>query len=218
MNWLDIVILLIVVFAAVRGSVLGLVKSMINLTAIIVSFFAASIYNDALAKWIVENTKILSGIQKFYEFDFFNKLKIPSIQIPEIYSIEFGKVSDYLNKVLSNSDIVKNNIAESFSEYMANATVDILSWLIIFAIGMIIVNILGIVLESVFKLPVLKTLNSLGGFLLGIIKGSLFVFFMVLMFQFIGQMTTGTYLTDLIDGSYFAYYLMKYNILRWIVL
>ena len=217
MNWLDIVILVVIVFAAVRGSIVGMIKSLIGLFALIVAFFTANIFNDDLAKLIIGQTNIKNSLQIFFEKDLFNKLSIPKIDLPEIKTDGFGEIGDYLNSILSNSDIFKAYSFSSVGEFIANAVISFFSWIVIFIIAYIAVRILGIIVEEIFKLPILKTINGIGGFAIGLIKGSLFVFLFVLGLKFIGEISSGTYLTEIINESYFVYYIFKYNILRWII-
>ena len=213
MNWLDIVILIIVVFAAVRGSTVGMIKSLVGLVALIIAFFTANAFNDDLAKLIIEHTTIKNSLQIFFEKDLFNKFSIPKITTDT-----FGHAGDYLNGILANSDILKTSTMSSFGEFMANVVINVFSWIIIFIIGIIVIRILGIILEEIFKLPILKTINGIGGFAIGLIKGSLFVFLIILGLKFIGEISAGTYLTECINESYFAYYILKYNILRIIII
>lgn len=217
MNWLDVVLLVIVVFAAVRGSIVGMIKALVGLVALIVAFIIANVFNDALVKLIIERTNIKNGLQIFFEKDLFNKLSIPKIDLPESTADGFGEIGDYLNNILSNSDIFKGYSFSSFGEFAANAIINFFSWIIVFIIVYIAIRILGIILEEIFKLPILKTINGIGGFAIGLIKGSLFVFLLVLGLKFIGEISTGTYLTECINESYFVYYILKYNILRWII-
>lgn len=54
MNWLDILIIIIVVLFTIRGYREGLVKQLINLFGFIISLFVAYYYYDKLAPYLVE--------------------------------------------------------------------------------------------------------------------------------------------------------------------
>lgn len=216
-NWFDIVILLIVVFSAVRGGMLGMIRSLVGLFSLIVAFFSANIYYDNFADIIAGKTNIQSSLEVFFSKDFFSKFSIPSIELPQLTK-NFSEVSEYLDRLFVKSDFIADSLSASFGEFMSQILVNIISWVIIFVVVYIIIRVLGIILEEVFKLPLLKSINSITGFLFGIVKGTLFVLLLVLTLQFIGQISSNHYFSDLVENSYFAYYVIKYNIFRWIII
>jgi len=211
MNWLDILILIIVIVIAVRGSSLGLIKSIIGFVSFVVAFFTANIFYDNLAIIITNNTKIVSSITSFFELNVFSKLTIPTIQVPEI-SASVPKLNDQLNLLLENSNFINTSISNNFGEFMARITINSASWILIFICVIFAVKLIGIALEGIFKLPGLKTMNFLGGFLLGLLKGLLLVFIIVLGLNFIGSISEGTYLVEIINNSYLANIILKYKI------
>lgn len=208
MNWLDILILIIVIIVAVRGSSLGLIKSIVGLMSFIIAFFASNIFYDNLALIITNNTKVVSSIKSFFEMNFFSKLTIPTIQVPEI-SASVPKLNNQLNLLLENSNFMNTSIPDTFGEFMARITINSISWILIFICVIFAVKLIGVALEGIFKLPGLKMINSLGGFVLGLLKGLLLVFIIVLVLNFIASISNGTYLIEIINKSYFANIILK---------
>lgn len=217
LNWLDIVILVVVVFAAVRGGSVGFIRSVIGLISLVAAFFTANIYYDNLARLIVDQTPIRDGLQNFFSKDLFSGFSIPEIDMPVDWA-GFQTVETYLDRLFVRSDFISDSITMDFGAFMAQILVNILAWIVVFLVALLVVRLLGVILEEIFKLPLLKSLNALAGFAVGVVKGTFFVFLLVLLLQFIGQISQGEYLTNLVESSYFAYFVLKYNIFRWIII
>jgi len=207
MNWLDILILLLVVWVAVRGITRGLIKSVVGIVAMVAGFVAGNFLYEDVAEFLDGHTGISGGIREFFNRELFSNLKIPRIE---------SDFSDITREIFREGDLWREYLGNDFGEYMATIILNILSWLLVFFIVVLFILIIGIVLDTLFKLPILKTLNALGGFAFGIIKGTLYVFFIVIFLEFFGGISQGDYLRDLVQGSVFAGTVLKYNILTWI--
>ena len=212
-NWLDVIILIIVVFAAVRGGSIGFIRSVIGLISLIIAFFSANIMYDNLAELIVEQSSLKESLKGFFSKDLFGGFKIPSIDFSEQFS-GFENVGKYLDKLFVKSDFITQSMASDFSEFMAQIFINIIAWLLVFIVAFFIVRIIGVVLEEVFKLPILKAINALAGFAVGLVKGTLTVFLLVVALQFLGEISQTGYLNEIVENSIFSYYILKYNVFR----
>lgn len=217
LNWLDIVILVTIVFMAVRGGSIGFIRSVIGLVAMVCAFFAANIFYDNLAGLIVAQSHLRENLVGFFSRDLFSRFRLPEISMPADWS-GMKTVEAYLDRLFSRSDFISASMTGDFADFMARILINVLSWLAVFLVALLIVRLLGIILEEVFKLPLLRSLNALAGFLVGIIKGTLVVFLLVLLLQFIGQVSSGGYLSAVVERSYLAYFVLKYNVFRWIII
>ena len=65
MNWVDAVILAVILVAVIKGYVDGFVVSLLNIGGIIVGIIAAKMYFKDLAQFLVANTKLYD---RFYGF------------------------------------------------------------------------------------------------------------------------------------------------------
>jgi uncharacterized membrane protein required for colicin V production len=212
-NWLDILILIIIVFSAVRGGMVGFIRSVVGLISLIIAFFSANIYYDNLASLIVEQSVVKDGLKGFFSKDIFSQFKIPSIDFSQQLS-GFGDVEKYLDKLFVRSKFITDAMAVDFSEFMAQIIVNIIAWLAVFLVAFLIVRLIGVVLEEVFKLPLLKSINAIAGFAIGIVKGSLTVFLIIIVLQFLGHISQTGQLSKVVENSVFAFYILKYNVFR----
>ncbi|OPL07895.1 MAG: hypothetical protein AVO33_03220 [delta proteobacterium ML8_F1] len=207
MNWLDIMILLIVAWVAVRGITRGLIKSVTGIVAMVAGFLAGNLLYGEVAGFLKTHTGVFAGIREFFNREFFSNLRIPEFE---------SDFSDITREIFQQGRIWRGYPGSDFGEFMATVLLNILSWLLVFFIVVLLVTILGVVVDTVFKLPVLKTLNALGGFVFGIVKGTMYVFFIVIVMDFFGGIAQSSYLKDLIQGSIFAEVVLGYNIFTWI--
>lgn len=102
--------------------------------------------------------------------------------------------------------------AEYVAEYMSNMVVRIVSFLLTFIFAFIIVKALSAVVDLIGELPVLGTLNHVGGALVGIVQAVLIVWFLFLIITLMCTSQLGRDCFVMIEESKFLSFLYDTNI------
>lgn len=193
---IDIISIIILVFAVVLGYKKGLIKSVIGLVSLIISVVVAINLYSYPAAYLRENV-----IEPHFVSETSDKLNalmnggtevIPPEKVfddepealtetAERFGIDLSTLKEYYENTVKNvtDSFNTSEIAEKLSEFMVESTVNtisnVLGFALAFVVTLIAINLLLLLLNLVFKLPVLKLANKLCGALLGAIKGAIIV-------------------------------------------
>lgn len=186
MNALDITILVILAIFAIVGYRRGLVHTVYRF----VSFFAALFLAIRLHPFVsqfLRDSFVYEGIRDIiagsggFEAAFREYAPAPGIgtAIRERNAINALPVPQALRDLLNNNntpyvrDILRVGTLEDFvAGFFANIVINIISMLAVFIIVMLILKFIGSALRIVDKLPVVSSVNRLGGFMVGAIIGA----------------------------------------------
>ena len=191
--YIDIAAVLIVVVAAAVAYFKGFVKTFFGFVSTILAIALACMFCKTLATYIKENTEIDDFIMK---------------SIISINGNSSGDVSDDTETITEDSENTSTSIAESIPNTLnemfgldkmkeeattnivnkiTDIVINILSWLIIYAVTRIVLLILTLIFDGIMSLPVLKTINNLAGLALGAIMGIFRVYFILAMVYFVSN-------------------------------
>jgi len=175
MNYIDLVIILIILIFMLMGSLKGFISSVIGLVEYILSIFLAYKLSPLFAKFMVDkwavDEKISSAIHSL---------------IPKIAENIIGNSDDYksvLDASGQNIESVKDalsNVELPFLDVIADKIIQILAMIILFFILKFIFRILSRVLNLIARLPVLKEFNKIGGIVIGFVEGAILAVIVVL--------------------------------------
>lgn len=189
MNWVDCVIILILIFGAVSGASKGLVLTVIRVGGLIFSLIISKAYYLEFSKYLIINTPIEDKIIAF---------------------IEHKNISDslwYLGEKIG-SELLNN---------VTIAIINLISLISLFILCKIAFSILELILSGICELPGLKEVNKLGGLIVGVC-GSVIVLliaFSILMPMMSCGLIKG--FEHSLSQSSLAKYFYSYNfILNWI--
>lgn len=95
-------------------------------------------------------------------------------------------VATWLNSSLDVSTHIRGFLLPLLGDYRLEPTVlAVLSYLLVWCVISVAFNILGIFLDSVAKLPLIASVNKLGGAALGALKGGIVVFMIASLLSFL---------------------------------
>ena len=189
---LDVIIVLIFVLFAISGAKKGFIKSICGIVVTIASILIAMNLSAPVAEFFRDSvvyeqlTDNLHGKIEEYISDAMDEQKLSELlsDIPEGVSVllaGFGTDADTVSE--KYAEMVKNgetDIAQKLSDYVvepaAKTISDALAVLAVFLASVIVLNIVVMLLDLVFKLPVLNFANKLGGFVMGAVIGLLVSF------------------------------------------
>ena len=116
-----------------------------------------------------ENTS-LPSVEQIKEY-----LDNADIELPEAVHTFIEQIDDEDIEAIAESSSVEEVVSVA-TNTVAEVIVRVILFLLLFVVILILWTILARALDLVSRLPVLKSMNKLGGFLFGLIQGALFLF------------------------------------------
>ncbi len=186
MNFIFDGILLIVFFTVViTGAKRGFIKSIMGICTLIAALFVAFAFTPPVAKFIEEipavreiSEGITETIQSLTETDtqtydlqrLFSDMPDSFRQILERYGADESKLAAALSPQpeADRSDV--DTLASLIASPVVNAISGVLAFLLLFVVTVIALKLITWLLDMLFQLPVLKTANTMLGFVVGVIS------------------------------------------------
>jgi len=182
MNVLDLAILAIIILCAFLGYKKGLIRTVYRLASFIVAIFIARQLYPAVAR-ILRQTPLLPMI----ESRIVNSLNLEAVVQEHVAArgteiINALPLPGILQSLLHanyNPDMFEllqvATIEEYITGFFANMVINGIAVLIVFALTLILLAIIGHALDLVSKLPVIRTVNSVCGFIFGFAISSVII-------------------------------------------
>lgn len=186
----DICIVVVLLLFAIYGKKKGFFKSLVGLLSVALSAVVSCFCCEKISVWVYDllfKQQINKSITSFLTSslmgdDVFNHLSDGVIDFLKF----FGVTNQELNKTIDSSYQVTGNIVESLELGISSTIINILNFIFIIALFILGMFVFRLILKSilpVFELPLLKQVNGLLGFLLGLIKGAVFVVVVILILK-----------------------------------
>ena len=226
-NWVDIVIMIILVFNVFRGISLGFIRSTLGVVGYIVAGIVAKMYSSNVYEYAVNNFDFVKDLKTSISNSIMGTLKSSGMDM-DLSGIDFSaldpnalnslnlpeSLKSQVMNVMNNLKIdpslpFASNIASKLSEFFIMAIAFILVFIVIYIIFKIIVKIL----DAIAKLPVLNELNKLGGFLVGLFNGFLFIYMIMLIILISSPIINSTEVLSAIQSSTMGNFFYNHNIL-----
>ena len=204
----------------------GFVASLLHLASVIISGFAAITFFEPVAKFINENLiseKITEFIRdKISTLAADGNIEALISDMPQNFKdflSNFGVSAESIQEGFKSSGLTATKYADSVAADIASTVSYTLSCAIaifaIFILASIVCAVLSFIINSVFKLPVLKTANQLLGLLVGIVCAValawVFSHSSVLLFDTMGAIYPDIFDRALIDNSYIINFFYRFN-------
>lgn len=218
----DVVVALVLLFFLWRGYSKGLVLTLCSLLSVVVAFVGATILTSALTppvshtiQPIIEQKLNQTFLEQIEKGGVLNDVSIDmtgvtdgqstqSLPIPVEKALEalkstpvFRGFADAFQKALEKNLVsISSNAAKVISEYIALQVARIVLFTLTFILIMIGWYFFSRGLDLAAHLPVLSSLNGLGGAVVGLARGALIVYLVCWLLK-------GSYIPqDAIEGSY----------------
>lgn len=171
---MDYLILLIVLavlgLSALYGYKKGLVKILLSMVALLVTFIVAAILTIPVSGMLKAATPIDEGIEKSV-----SKL-VTENEVVNVDSISNLNLPSPIEKVLvKGAEAAK----DGFNEYIVGAVADVLlkaiTFFVLIIVVYVVVTILINVLDFISRLPLINSINKTGGLAVGLVQGLLLV-------------------------------------------
>lgn len=220
-NIVDVIIIVFILINLFLGWRKGLVLSVFNFFGIIVAFIIAkkyfTIFGDFLINnvyWVSElknnialrindsfssNTEIVSNINNG---TILNKLDLPEY------------LNNGINQILLNLDITKiDDVNVKMADVIVKVIINFLSFVLLFILLILAIKIIGIILNAIFKLPILKGINQFGGLIVGFIISNIFIFVFMALIVLLNPMNLDFGLKEIINQSRIGMFYYNNNLL-----
>lgn len=218
-NWIDIVVVVIIGYNLLSGLMKGFVKSAVQLFGFIASAIIAKIFYGTLSAYLVNNVVFVAELRAKINSYLQSVISTQAEGITNSAGAIDPTQLDQLNlpsAITNNIEGMINNAngsIQNISDMMANTIVNVVSFLAILVVCLIIFTIVGIVLDSIMKLPVLKSLNRALGVALGAVVGCLVVYAIMMVFTLLYPFELGMPVIEAIQTSSIAKFFYENNIL-----
>lgn len=228
LNIVDYVIIGVVVISVLFGLYRGFVASVLSMGGGLISFLSSFALYPKLAALIQNNQELQRTLLHYTDAS----SRIGDLELALTNVINLGR--DGIDQVLQNvnlpaplDDILRVNlenlvygtqgaattVADYVSQTILQASINIICFLVCF-VGLYIVISLGLnLIRAVFRLPVLKQLDSLAGGIFGILRGILICLVVFTLIPLVQTMVPLDFITELLDESTLAPIFLNGNLI-----
>lgn len=196
---IDILVVLLVVLGAFSGHKKGLVGILVGFAALILSIVLAFMFQSVVADAIYDTGlgQSVAGIAK-------NNMQDMMKNGENVDKSIYGKV-------LSNA-VTDDNLTVA-SENISRFVMKGLSFIAIFLIVRIICYILQMILNVVFNLPILSTVNGIGGIVVGGLSVLIKIWIVLALISFVSPLPMFDSIVSYIDKTFLVKLLYNNNLL-----
>lgn len=197
----------VLVLAAWRGYRLGIIKMLLYVAVLLITMVLSGILVRLAAEMVKNNTSLYANIEEAVA---------DMIEDHEVTNIEAAMnlpFPEYMLEEIQQAMEVDSTVADVAAEVIAsqifNAIVYICLNILIYVILRIIVSALGIVAQ----LPVIKEVNKLAGFAVGVLEGIVILWLLCLLLQACGSEEWAQDMFVQINNSDFLSWIYNHNLL-----
>ncbi len=206
---LDVIIILILALSAFLGYKKGLVTMVISLAGIIVAIILAISLQNSVAKFLIEKTGLGDSIKTQISDTINQTMLNKEGQVQDESNIE--KKDNFISNFIKEDIVAENvdTVAENITLFIFKG----ISFIAIFIVTIIIMYIIRMILNLVCELPILNSINKIGGLIGGIFKGSLIIFIILAIINLLEPMGFVTPIISFINSSIVTKFLYSYNLI-----
>lgn len=189
MNWSDLVVIGLIAFFAVIGLYKGLIMSVYRFFAFIACIYGSIKFSPVLTDLLVETpvfewikNSVVKNLAKWSSEAFASpaagttaaadvEAMLGTMPFPDMLKKSLQEKLPSLSELINSGDI-----ANAVSGELARMIISVLSLFAIYIVLRIILSFVGILLQNISKLPIIKQVNKLGGLAFGALQGVLAVY------------------------------------------
>jgi uncharacterized membrane protein required for colicin V production len=196
---IDVIVVAIIWSVATVGYKKGLVKTVYGLLAFVIAAVITALYHEAVAEYLMK-------------FDFIQKM-IEDIN----QSIALNMTADSGAMPLWMKDAI-SVASMGVAEKIIQMIITVITVIVTFVGVKIILGFAVGIVDAIMKLPLLKTINSTGGMLFGVIQGVLIVLVICAVLTMFVPLESYENIHNAIGGTYIAKYFYNNNILMTLIM
>ena len=212
---LDIVLIFIILIGVFIGYKKGFVKTIIKLGTFIIAFLIAFVLQSSVADFIGETLGFNNTISSAVE----NKL-IEITTDKEDKSeqdINIPVLEKTINEINDVADEKKEEVILGWSNRVSTFIIRGISFIAVFIVVSILMGIIGLILDTIVELPVLKTLNGILGSVIEVILIVLRIAILLTIISFLSPLDILKPITNYINESCITKWIYENNIIVHII-
>lgn len=216
MNWLDIIVIAIVISSAIKGYTDGFIRSVFNIVGFIAAIVISRLYFMRLSEYLTANTPLYNRLYLSILKSMGNSGSI--VKSGGVQGLQLPKSIESIAINTAAEQYSTGAAAESIAGALSTLIVYILSIIAIYIAVRIVFALAVSFLSALVELPVLKQFNKLGGVTVGFLKGILALMALFTLAIPLTVVFDLQWLVSAIDKSQTAAYFYKYNfVVTWAV-
>ncbi len=210
MNTLDIIIIIIIGISVLNGVIRGFIKTLFGLTSLIIALILTWMFTPVISDMVITETSFDEMI---------SEKVVELLSVEELMTINLDTTAavEKLNELSLPGNIVDSLIenytpqiieglkASGIGDYIGSSlsvmAVNALTFIVLFIVISLLLNALATLLDLVARLPVLKQMNRIGGFVIGLLIGVLIIWVGCLALSFAISIQSTSTLSELIESS-----------------
>ena len=171
---IDVVIVLLVAFCTYRGYKKGLIGVAYSILAFFVAILIAWVLAGPVTNFIIEHTDFNDKLQTAIENNLGSKDDTQENQDNKTETnFAFG---DYIDKFIQDT---KAAGVQAVSGQLSVLIIKVIAFICLYILARLVLLLFKSVANLIAKLPIIKQFNKLGGFIFGLLKGLLIVYFVL---------------------------------------
>lgn len=189
MNWLLFIVIFVIVGCAIGGYRKGLIKVVFSLASSLLALILVGLLSPFVGNFIQEHTSMRTFVQEKSSAMVaeWNQNQDASTEAGRLAAIDHYEIPDFLKSYLKSghtADAMKQGFNDFISGRIADMVISITAFIATYLVMLLILHVLAQVLDLMAKLPVLKSVNRIGGLAAGLLEGllSVWIFFLLLTF------------------------------------
>jgi uncharacterized membrane protein required for colicin V production len=221
MGWMDVLIVVILMINGIHGWQRGFILTIFSMMSFLIAGLIAKIYHPVLSDYILRNPRIFIFLQEMVgkKVETASAMEGSTIGAEANHNIfDVLKLPKGLGELLMKSETMQDYSAramEGVQSYIADVLtrmfIDLISILILFMVVKLVLNLLAHVLHGIASLPILNSVNHLGGLSVGVAKGLLIVFIFLTLITPFTAMTEQSIFTEGLEDAVLGKYLYDHN-------
>jgi len=177
----DLLIVAVLAAAVVIGVKQGVIKALAGVAVIVLSFvgagWAAGFFADTVAQWL------RPVLQSYIRAKLQGSASASAGSALAQFGFSGGALEQAIRSVADKMVQTGQSMLEAVTDSVLHSVAYAVVYVVVFFVLLLLLRLAAKSLDLAAELPGLKTLNGLGGALLGLIKGLLVVFFLVWALQ-----------------------------------
>lgn len=224
MNLYLILVLIIMLACIVFGYIRGFIRTVYSMCALAIIIILTAVLSPYVKVYIEKNTGIPATIESGLEqkidlkgkidektdtkyTDYVDKIDLPE-QLRDVIKEKGRKAGE---EVDSYVDRVSDELVSSVYSNLTEMIVSAIAYLFTMAVISVVVLVIGLLLNIVEKLPVIKQLNKVLGIAAGFVQGYLYISVFYLAALAFGATGIGSSLLEMVNRNAVLSWLYDYN-------
>lgn len=205
----DIVLILAVALSIFIGYKKGFVKVAVKLATFVFAIILSFLLQSSVAKFVGEEVGLKNTISVAVQ----SKLTSLTENKESDKEINIKMLEKTINEINNAAEDKKAELIKTWSDNITNFVLKGISFIVIFITVAILMGIIGLILNTVVKLPVLKTLNGVSGAIAGFIVMLLRIMILLTIIYFMSPLEIISPVIKYINSSCITKLLYENNII-----